>query len=39
MIDNLWGISVISAGTEEGKEVEMNSVHIYGETEGDDDVC
>jgi hypothetical protein len=39
MIDNLWGITVISGGTEEGREVEMNSVHIYGETEGDDDIC
>jgi hypothetical protein len=39
MIDNLWGITVISGGTEEGREVSMDSVHIYGETEGDDDIC
>jgi hypothetical protein len=39
MIDNAWGIGIISGGTEEGREVQFYDVHIYGETEGTDDLC
>jgi hypothetical protein len=39
IIDNAWGIGLINAGTEEGREVQIYDVHLYGETEGTDDFC
>lgn len=39
IIDNAWGIGLINSGTEEGREVQIYDVHLYGETEGTDDFC
>ena len=39
MIDNLWGITIITGGTTEGRTLAMENIDIYGETEGDDDLC
>lgn len=40
MIDNVEGMNIVAAGeTTSEKYVKTYHVHIYGQTEGDDDRC
>lgn len=40
LIDNIRGACLLNGGNgEEGRTVEVENLHIWGETDGEDDMC